>query len=356
MKKAARNVLAVLLVVLLVAGIWWAHSHVYFDWNNLKLQVRTADWSLIALAVAANYLCISLRSWRWRLLMGGSHATRSYQLIGSQFIGFTVVALFGRVADLARPYLVARRTQTPVATQLAVYSIERAYDLAAAAILFSLTLAFVPRTMPHHEAFARAGMISLGATAFLALFAIAVRFSGGALAGIARGVFRIVSEEFANSAATKILDFREGLKTIATAGQFFGALGWSLLIWSLIAFSYFESARAFVNTTELTTFTVPQTMLLMATSMGGSLLQLPVLGWFTQIGVLAVALHGFFGVPAEVASACGAVMLVVTTLGIVPGGLILAKIEGVSLRDAARRSEEQVDELLSEEKVPSEIE
>jgi len=77
-------------------------------------------------------------------------------------------------------------------------------------------------------------------------------------------------------------------------------------------------------------------MLLLATSMGGSMLQLPVLGWFTQIAVLAAALRGFFAVPLEPATACAAVMLFATTLCIAPTGIILARIEGIALRDAAR--------------------
>jgi hypothetical protein len=44
-------------------------------------------------------------------------------------------------------------------------------------------------------------------------------------------------------------------------------------------------------------------------------------------------------VPVEIASAAGAILMAVTTLGIVPAGLIAARIEGVSLHDAARSSE-----------------
>jgi hypothetical protein len=76
-------------------------------------------------------------------------------------------------------------------------------------------------------------------------------------------------------------------------------------------------------------------MLLLATSLGGSLLQLPILGWFTQIAVLAAALHGFFSVPLETASACGAVILLSSNLAVIPAGLIAAHLEGISLREAA---------------------
>ena len=37
-----------------------------------------------------------------------------FALLGPQVIGFTGVALFGRLADLVRPYLIARRVKVTV--------------------------------------------------------------------------------------------------------------------------------------------------------------------------------------------------------------------------------------------------
>jgi hypothetical protein len=81
-------------------------------------------------------------------------------------------------------------------------------------------------------------------------------------------------------------------------------------------------------------------MLLMAASIGGSLLQLPIVGWFTQIAVTAAAMHTFYGAPIEAATACGALLLVVTFLCIIPAGLIFAQVEQVSLSRIAAESEE----------------
>ncbi|MFC6644901.1 lysylphosphatidylglycerol synthase transmembrane domain-containing protein [Granulicella cerasi] len=335
-----RTFLIFVLALLLIAGLWWARTHVAFDWHNLRLQLRTVRWSFVLAGCAVIYLSMTFRAWRWQLLLGSEGRNSSgAKLVAAQFAGFTAVALFGRVADLTRPYLLARRTQTSVATQLAVYSLERAYDLAAAAILFSTTLLFMPRTVPHHEYYVRAGVVAMAGTLFLVGFALAVRFTGMQLASMARGVFRIVSQEFANGVAVKLLDFRQGMLALSSAMQLFAALLWSLAIWALIAAAYFLTARAFVNTAQLAGFTIASTMLLMATSMGGSLFQLPIVGWFTQTGVLAVALHKFFDVPLEVATAAGALMLLTTTLSVVPAGVMAARIEGVSLRTAAQAGE-----------------
>jgi hypothetical protein len=110
-------------------------------------------------------------------------------------------------------------------------------------------------------------------------------------------------------------------------------------MWLMIGFAYLQSAHAFVHTPELAGVTFSRTMLLMAVSIGGSALQPPVIGWFTQIAITAAAMHSFYGAPIEAATACGAVLLVVTSLCIIPAGLIYSRVEQVSLKKVAQESE-----------------
>jgi glycosyltransferase 2 family protein len=64
----------------------------------------------------------------------------------------------------------------------------------------------------------------------------------------------------------------------------------------------------------------------MVASGTASVIQLPVIGWFSQIGLVVVALSGILGAGAEAATACAATLLLVTFLGIVPVGLIWAQL------------------------------
>ena len=322
-------------LILLIAIVWAARSHASFNWSSLVQQLHAVSPTLILIAFAFTYLGYWLRAWRWTVLLGPLHKTTTLEMFPPQLIGFTIVGLFGRFADLGRPYLIARRLKTPVATQLAVYSIERAFDLASAAIIFSATLAFAPRDMPHHEAFARAGIVSLAATLFLAVFALSLRFAGTLVARIVDGILRPISKPFAHATSDRILEFSQGLRIVSTLGEFLSALAISVFMWLIIAAMYFCATHAFRATPELANLSFAATMLLLATSLGGSLLQLPIVGWFTQIAVLAAALHGFFNVPLETATACGAVILLVSTLAVIPGGLLAAQLQGISLREAA---------------------
>ncbi len=226
-----------------------------------------------------------------------------------------------------------------LSSQIAVYTIERMFDLGAAAIVFSSALAFTPKDLPHHEIFVRAGVVSLVVTLAIAVFAGVVRVAGGAVAGFARGVLRPLSQSVAESIASKIIGFRDGLNVISSKKDFGVVVLLSLLMWGMIGGAYQQALHSFVNTPELAGLSYSRTMLLMAASIGGSLLQLPIIGWFTQIAVAAAAMHTFYGAPIEAATACAAVLLLVTWLCVIPPGLIYARVEHVSLKKVATESE-----------------
>jgi glycosyltransferase 2 family protein len=314
-------------------------NKVHFDWTTFWRQLRYVNVGHIVAGIALIYATYYLRAVRWAVFLSTTKKIPASSLLGSQFVGFTAVALFGRLADLTRPYLVARRAGLSLSSQVAVYTIERMFDLGAAAVIFSCALAFTPRNLPHHDVFVRAGVLSMGATLAIAVFAGAVRLAGGAVAGFARGTVGLLSKSAGESIATKIVGFRDGLNALSSARDFGVVVLLSLTMWALIGSAYLQTAHAFVHTPELANLTFSRTMLLMAVSIGGSLLQLPIIGWFTQIAVTAAAMHTFYGAPIEAATACGAMLLVVTFLCIIPTGLIYSQVEHVSLKKIARESE-----------------
>ena len=326
-------------VIVLALIVVLFRDKIHFDWAMFWHQLRHASLGHIVAGIALIYATFGLRAVRWSVFVAPTKRVPATTLLGPQFIGFTAVALFGRLADLTRPYLVARRIALPLSSQVAVYTIERMFDLGAAAIIFSSALAFTPKDLPHHELFVRTGLLSLTATAAIGVFAVAVRLAGGAVAGFARVTLGLLSKPVAESIATKILGFRDGLNALSSLRDFGVVLLLSLAMWGMIGGAYLQTAHAFVHTPELAGLTYSRTMLLMAASLGGSLLQLPIIGWFTQIAVTATAMHTLYGAPIEVATACGAMLLVVTFLCIIPTGLVYARIEHVSLKQVTEASE-----------------
>ncbi|WP_419803814.1 lysylphosphatidylglycerol synthase transmembrane domain-containing protein [Terriglobus sp.] len=340
-KTSARTMTVLAAVLLLVAaGLWWAWRRgLTFDVHSVLRQLHGVAWWHIAAGILCIYGSYVVRGYRWSVFMRRQRSIGPFFLLGPQFTGFTAVAIFGRIADLSRPYLVARKAQVSLPSQIAVYTVERMFDLGAAALIFSSALAFTPATMPHHEIFVRVGVVSLAGTLFLAGFAVAIRLAGIRLAAVLGRMGTRLSPKLGVAVQEKVLAFRDGLQGIGSVGVAAWAGVLSLFQWLLIALSYVQTVHAFAAEPTLRSLSFASTMLLMGASIGSSLLQLPVLGWFTQIGATAGSMHAFYGTPLETATACGTLLLIVNILCIVPAGLICARQDGVSLTDLKARSE-----------------
>jgi hypothetical protein len=339
-------ILYLVLALALVALLLYARHKIQFNWSVFAQQLKLANWSMIGFAVALIWFGYIVRAVRWALFLKPACkipllSRMWFNVLAAQVIGFTGVALLGRPADFVRPYLVARRTRLPFSSQIAVWVVERMFDAGTMALIFSTALFFAPdkAALPHPELLRRIALTGLTGTAVLAALAVAIRISGEAVAKAAGNVLGKLSEGLGVSVSTKISAFRDGLDMLASLRDVGVALLLSLLMWGMIALAYLETTRAFVDSPPLHTLTVARCMVLMAASMLASTIQLPVIGWFTQIAAVAAAMQQLFGAAWEPSLGCAAVLLIVTFLSIIPVGLIWARFEHVSLRKVSEESE-----------------
>jgi hypothetical protein len=362
--KKKQLILGFVVLAALVAIVLWAHDKIPFDMAVFRAQIAQANWWMIALGLACIYAAYLFRSMRWAFLLRHHKKLSPLSLLGTQIIGFTAIALIGRVADPVRAYLVSKKTGLPLSSQFAVYVVERLFDGGAFALILSLALFSVPITITpltghEHGFFATHPLFmaylkrytGLLATLCGALFLVAVRFYGEKIAQVVQKLLTPLSAKFAHSVAHKIRTFHAGLDIMRSFGDFFWVASMSLLMWGLITASYIVTMRAFTASPELASMNFSKCAGLMLASGGASVLQLPIIGWFTQIAAVAAVLSKLFGVANEAATACAAILLFVTFLGIVPVGLIWAQFEHVNLRKVAVESEvasEHVEEELEE--------
>ncbi len=364
MKKRQWTLGLVVLAALVILALW-ARTRVHFDFHLFAAQVARIDWRRIAVAIACIYLAYVFRAVRWARLMRHNLEVPLFSLVGTQVIGFTTVALIGRVADPVRPFLVAKKTGAELSSQIAVYIVERLLDAGSMALIFSFSMLWVSadeilnatksgvmaHLAPHNSAlaifFARYGglMLTLLGAAFLS----AVRQAGGAIAAFFERSLGLISKNLGHAVGHKVRAFHAGLDTIRSAGDFFTVSGLSLVMWLTIALSYFMTCSAFVASPELAAITPPKTVLLMVASGTASIIQLPIIGWFSQIGLVAMAVGGILHAQAEAATACSAMLLVATFLCVVPTGLVWAQFEHISLRKVAVESEQVEEEIAAED-------
>jgi len=365
--KKRQWILGLFVLAVLAGFAYWGRERIQreFSFALFWRQVSLADWWLIALAVACIYVGYVFRSARWSLLVRHNQKIGPFRLLGSQVMGFTAVALIGRVADPVRPYLVARKTGLPISSQLAVYIVERLLDMGSMALIFSIAMFWIPAEqiirgtthagimakLTHHSPFLALFVVRYGGLVFTllgALFLVAVRLSGERVASFLEFSLGTISKGLGHAVGNKVRTFHSGLDTMRSFRDFAAAASLSISMWILIALAYFLGCKAFVASPALVAVTPPKCILLMIASGGASVLQLPVIGWFSQIGLVAVALVAVLGASPEAATACGATLLLITFLSIIPVGLIWAQFDHVNLRKVTVESE-HADEAIAAE-------
>jgi uncharacterized protein (TIRG00374 family) len=342
MKK--RQVLIYLLIALVLTALIYLQVRTWrhFDWGVFFAKTREADWAMVAISVGLIYIDYYLRAVRWAIFLRPVKRVSAASLTPAQFIGFTGLALLGRPGELIRPYIIARKHNLNVPSQMAVWTVERIFDTGAFGtllIIASLIFRDQLRVLPFFDKFVHYGIpVAFGFAFILLAFAMLLRFRTKQLAAIAE---RLLARfpHLARAASHKITTFGEGLNTIHDFVSFVQLVGISLLIWAMIAATYWTITHSY-NDPSLQ-MPISYVLLLMGFSVVGGVAQLPVVGGGSQMMTIT-ALKYVFGVPPELAVSCGMLCWMVTFLSCVPTGLVLARREHVSITKLAEEEEAAV--------------
>src|SRR5712692_1824460 len=329
-----------------------------FDWTTFWAETEQIRPWHIAHAVGLIYVAYIFRAIRWKIFLRPVRPQASWlQLVPPTLIGFTGLALLGRPGEFIRPYLIARRQNLPVSSQVAVWAVERIFDIGAFAVLMSVWV-FLPssrRTLPHPEYYTRfrdGGFLFFGLVVALTLGAVLVSRKGDAVADWVQNRFSHLGARLGHRIALKIREFGQGLNTIHGPVSLALLIVVSIGMWWIIAVAYHEVTIAYHQTAHVfgedpLDIRLVQVLLLMGSSMLGSVLQLPGVGGGSQLATIA-ALEHIFDVPKELAASCGIMLWLTTFVAVIPAGLLLAHHERLSLRKLSQESQqEEAREALS---------
>jgi len=223
---------------------------------------------------------------------------------------------------------------------LAVWAVERTFDVGAFAVLIALAI-FLPsalQSIPHPEyyrQFRDAGFVLVLGVTVAGVVAVLISRSGEAIALWIENRFSHLPSGFGHRLAQRVREFGIGLNTIHGPLSLLWLTLLSLVIWYVTALAYKEVTHSYgVDALEIP---LSQLLILMGASMAGSMLQLPAVGGGSQMATIAT-LSSVFDVPPEMAASCGILLWLVTFAGVVPIGLVLAHRERLSLRKLSEES------------------
>jgi glycosyltransferase 2 family protein len=330
-------VLAVLAVLVYLQFRTWKD----FDWTTFWNLARTLGLAHIVAGIALTYFTYVLRALRWKIFLKPVRRQASFVgMVPPTIIGFSGLALLGRPGELIRPYLIARRERLTFSSQIAVWAVERIFDIGAFALLLTIAI-FWPHTAVHsvqkYGGVRVFGLFIVALAAGLALMTALVERIGEGLAVWVERRFAHLPANLGKKIAERLREFHRGFDTIAGPRELAQIATVSLATWLGVALAYLEVIRAYGA--SLQHLTLSEVFPLMGSSMVGSLIQLPGVGGGSQLATIS-ALQRVFGAPPELAASCGILLWLVTFVSVVPTGLVLAHFERLSLRELSHETED----------------
>jgi glycosyltransferase 2 family protein len=330
--------------VVLLLGLVWVVRRFATDKSLQHFQTE-GFWKTVAganhfyLLLSAIFISVTylLRSVRWQVMLRPTKNTAFKNVLEGTLIGFALVGVIGRPAELVRPYLIARKERMPVTSQLGAWALERILDSLAIVALLGASLWLWPPVIAEGtnartllESFRKAGMILLGMTVATAIFLLILH----SCPAMARRVLQFMTQALPEKTRRHIDSiFQHFVSAMAVIGDFPNlllALLSTAIIWLCVLGSYWGAAQSLGSPVNL--INLGGLTLVMVASGLGSLAHLPAVGGGIQIATVLSLTH-LFNIPLPIATSMALFVWVITYLLVLIPGLPLAAKEGVSWRN-----------------------
>lgn len=252
MKKLITGILlGIVLVYLSLRGIDFQEVA-----NGFR-QIRV-DYVLPFLAIV---FCVQfLRSFRWGLMLRPLDRVNQISLFSVSSVGFlAIISLPVRLGELARPYLITKKSQITMTAALGTIFVERVCDSIAILVIFGVVLFFIPFLPPWLVRSAL--LVSLLTLIFLVVMMIMLMKRAAALKALAPLINRL-PERFAGKIDGLLHQLIDGFKIFSDIRLLLLVVMLSLLIWTINAAAIYTLFHTFTFDLSFTAATVVMIILL----------------------------------------------------------------------------------------------
>jgi uncharacterized protein (TIRG00374 family) len=332
--------------VLLVVVVWaWLHFRTQPQWQRFSAEefwnsLKQAKQSYLLLGACLTFASYLGRAFRWRAFLRPLKTASLWNIFSSTVIGFSAVALASRAGEIVRPWLIARKEELPLSSQLGAWTLERVFDSLMLVALLGVALWFVPAAVAQEgvsaallASFRSAGAAFTVLAVMLAGLMAQLRYFPRFTAAVVGFFARPLPERYRTGLQQMLEHFSATIAVIENSRRFLGCIGWTALVWGTLWGAYWSAALALGP--PLSSLPASAMVLLMAASVTGSLFYVPGIGGGTQVAMM-LTLTELFGVPLTFATSLALVIWVMTFLLVLLPGVPLAAREGLSWRSLQR--------------------
>lgn len=220
-------------------------------------QIRV-DYVLLFLAIV---FCVQLlRSFRWGLMLRPLERIDQMSLLSVTSVGFlAIISLPVRLGELARPYLITKKSRIKMTAALGTILVERVCDSIAILVIFGVVLFFIPFLPPWLVRSAL--MVSLLTFLFMAAMLFMLMKRDAALKALAPWINRL-PERFAGKIEGLFHQLIDGFKIFSDIRLLLLVVLLSVLIWMINAAAIYTLFHAFALNLSFTAAMVVMIILL----------------------------------------------------------------------------------------------
>ena len=326
----------ILVILFLAAATWFGLTRLKdngFDWGKFQTALLSLDPLWLGLAIFLIFLTYIGRAIRWAAMIKPIAPQASLvRLFRAQVIGFTAVTLFGRPGELVRPYLIARSESISFSSQMAVWFLERVFDLLAVLLLFGLALNQLdPATASHVSprlawVLRTGGQLATSLAVGACLFIIAMRIFADATLNLLTRLIALLPTVLRQRLAGLVEAVAHGIASTKSNSQMALVLLYTAIEWAIVVAAFYAILRGFGPTSLLTAW---DAIVICGFVAFGSIVQIPGVGGGMQI-VSFLVLTEIYGISNESAGLMAILLWLCTFAIVVPPGLALAFQDGLN--------------------------
>jgi uncharacterized protein (TIRG00374 family) len=318
--KAKVNITLGILVGLLF--IWLAFRGT--DVEGIKSSFEAANYLYLIPVVFLCIIVLMLRSYRWGVILEPLEKIDQWSLFSITAVGFMAIVLLPwRMGEIARPYLISRKSAIKMGSSLATIVVERIFDMLTLMVVLLLVLMMIK--LPSWIFRSACSILIIVIPLFLVLIFLAVKRDRSI-----KGIDRIISKlpKTLSSRLMRLLhSFLDGLQILPDLKKTFYLAFLSLLTWSLVALSTYILFLSFESMSRLSL--VSAYVVLVITALGVTLPTAPgFVGNYHFSCVLALTL---FGIPKSDALTFAIILNLIQIIVTIVLGLIFLPSLKVSL-------------------------